>query len=84
MKKPEDPQDLAERAFGRRRLQDAALLLPLTGVMLFLSPLMTLAGHRAGWFGAPAAFLYIFGAWACLIVAARWMARRLTRETESS
>jgi len=76
------PPDLAERAFRRRRRQDAALVLPLFGVVIFITPLFSIFIKDILVFGAPLAFLYIFGAWILLIVLARRMSRLLTKGDE--
>ncbi|HSF92543.1 MAG TPA: hypothetical protein VLA51_10100 [Paracoccaceae bacterium] len=84
MNKTEQAQDLAGRALKRRNRQDAALLLPLFGILLFLSPLITLPGSEPALFGAPAVFSYIFGVWLVLIYLALRLARRLVHDIEGS
>lgn len=76
--------DLAERAFRRRRRQDAALVLPIFGVAIFITPLFTIFTKDILVFGAPLAFLFIFGAWIMLIVLARRMSRILTKGDEGN
>ena len=58
-----EPLFLARQSYRRRRLEDAAKLLPILGAILFLLPLlMTGAGTaRQG--------LFLFGAWFGLILA---------------
>ena len=70
---------VARRIRARRRIVDAARLLPFLGAALFLAPDPILAGGvRAGatlpW------GLYLFGAWALLIALAVWVARAHRRE----
>ncbi len=78
MSKRPAPLFVARQSYRRRRLMDAARLLPLVGVFALLlpilwQPMMTPEPDTA--FG----LAYIFGAWALLIVAARVMARLITR-----
>ena len=74
------PKDLAERAFRRRRRQDAALVLPLLGVLLLGTPVLALFTKDILIFGAPLPFLYVFGVWFILILLARRMARVLSQD----
>ena len=74
------PKDLAERAFRRRRRQDAALALPLLGVLLLGTPVLALFTKDILIFGAPLPFLYVFGVWFILILLARRMARVLSQD----
>ena len=74
------PQDLAERAFRRRRRQDAALVLPLLGVLLLATPVLALFTKNILIFGAPLPFLYVFSVWFILILLARRMARKLSQD----
>lgn len=74
------PKDLAERAFRRRRRQDAALVLPLLGVLLLATPVLALFTKEISIFGAPLPFLYVFGVWFILILLSRRMARKLDRD----
>ena len=74
------PKDLAERAFRRRRRQDAALVLPLLGVLLLATPVLALFTKDITIFGAPLPFLYVFGVWFILILLARRLARGLSQD----
>jgi len=76
------PPDLAERAFRRRRRQDAALVLPLFGVVIFITPIFTIFTKDILIFGAPLPFLFIFGFWFLLILLAQRMSRLLTKGDE--
>ena len=61
-----------ERArYRRRRLGDAARLLPVLGAVLFAFPILW-AGHRT-----VGGLVYIFGAWAVLILGTALISRRL-------
>lgn len=76
--------DLAERAFRRRRRQDAAFVLPLFGVVIFITPIFTIFTKDVSIFGAPLPFLFIFGFWFLLIILARRMSRLLTKGDEAN
>lgn len=78
------PPDLAERAFRRRRRQDAALVLPIFGVVIFMTPIFTIFTKDILIFGAPLPFLFIFGFWFALILLARRMSSILTKGDEGS
>lgn len=78
------PPDLAERAFRRRRRQDAALVLPIFGVVVFITPIFTIFTRDLLIFGAPLPFLFIFGFWFLLIILARRMSRLLTKGDEGN
>ena len=73
-----DP-DLATSATRLRKIQDSALLLPLIGAFLLLSPLITVFTGPATLFGLPLIFVYVFGVWLGLVILARAMARRLDK-----
>ncbi|MEL7345972.1 MAG: hypothetical protein AAFN59_14140, partial [Pseudomonadota bacterium] len=62
------------RSYRRRRLMDAARLLPVVGMFLFLLPLLweDSATTTTGLF-------YVFGAWLMLIVAVFLVSRAFSR-----
>lgn len=69
MRRARPPLFLAPDRYRRRRLIDAARMLPVAGAFLLLLPMLwrpTPAGHNTAVEG-----LYLFGIWALLIVAAR-------------
>lgn len=78
MTKRPAPLFLARQTYRRRRMMDAARLLPLAGIFLFLLPILwrpqstpepdTVQG-----------VIYIFGVWMVLILAARLLAHLITR-----
>ncbi len=75
---PPDPQDapfLARQSYVQRRLGDAARLLPLVGVLLFLLPLLWLMNAEAP--RTARGLIYVFAIWTGLIVVAAWLAPRL-------
>ena len=68
------------RAWRRDRVQDAARLLPVLGLGLMLLPDLILSGSEAGQGATRPWGLYLFAAWAVLIVLAVWVARALASE----
>lgn len=66
------PVFLERRSYRRRRLMDAARLLPILGAMLFLVPLVwPTAGDEAAIddpVRTSVAMIFVFGVWAVLIV----------------
>ena len=78
MREPIEPLFLARQTYRRRRLMDAARLLPWLGAFLFGLPLLWSA-PRTG-----SGLLYLFGAWLVLIVLSFALARRLSGSVESS
>ncbi|TCP38048.1 hypothetical protein [Rhodovulum marinum] len=68
------PLFLARQGYRRRRLADMARLLPVLGLALFLAPALdSRDGLTAGM------LIFLFVAWAGLIVASAVLARRLCR-----
>jgi membrane protein implicated in regulation of membrane protease activity len=78
---PRQPLFLARESFRRRRVMDAARLLPLLGVFLLLLPM---AWGLAGTTGTATAHeaIYVFVVWLALILAAFLLARRLRRDVD--
>jgi hypothetical protein len=74
MREPIEPLFLARQTYRRRRLMDALRLLPWLGVFLFGLPLLWRAP------GTASGLLYIFGAWALLIVLSFALVRRFTED----
>jgi hypothetical protein len=72
MREPIEPLFLARRTYRRRRLMDAARLLPWVGGFLFALPLLWSAPRTAS------GLVYLFGAWVVLIVLSFALARRLS------
>ena len=71
---PSSPLFLARAVYRRRRLRDAARLLPLLGFLLMLLPAM---GQSSG--GDAAHSVYLFLLWAALIAAAAVLAPHLSK-----
>ncbi|MEM6487500.1 MAG: hypothetical protein AAF677_04395 [Pseudomonadota bacterium] len=67
-----------------RRARDAAMGLPLAGVILFLSPLAQAFAVDGRLFGVPVVVAYVFGGWIALILAARSVARRMLNDPASA
>ena len=76
--KPAPPLFLARPTYRRRRLGDAARLLPVVGAILFFLPILWQPAATPARDTGPGA-VYLFTAWALLIVAALvlafWLAR---------
>jgi hypothetical protein len=77
MSRPPTPVFLERRTYRRRRLMDAARLLPVVGGLLFLVPLLWTSGPDEGAATAPT-MIYVFAVWAGLIVTAVLLARKLS------
>jgi hypothetical protein len=79
MRAPSRPLFLARRAYRRRRLIDAARLLPIAGLFLFLLPVFW---HPADTPDADTARggLYLFITWALLVLAAAILAHWIGHE----
>ncbi len=76
------PLFLARASYRRRRLIDAARLLPLAGAFLFLLPMLWGPEGEAAAGGRNTAVdgLYLMGAWLALVVAAALVAPGLRAE----
>lgn len=64
-----------------RRFRDVATLLPVTGILLLMTPLMVVFTQAGSILGLPAPFVYVFSVWAGLIILTFFLARRATRDT---
>jgi len=79
------PLFLERQSYRFRRTTDAARLLPVLGIFLFLLPLLWQPADPAGdvgggtGVGLTARLVYLFSVWLALIVAAAVLARRLAR-----
>jgi hypothetical protein len=77
MKPPRSPLFLERRSYRRRRLGDAARLLPVFGLAMILLPLLwspvaTGSARVTAWEG-----VYLFAVWAALIIIAAILSRAL-------
>jgi len=77
MRRSPTPVFLERRTYRRRRLMDAARLLPVIGAVLFLVPILWMQMPGDGP-GTARAAVYVFCVWAGLIVLAVWVSRRLS------
>lgn len=73
MKEPTNTVFLERKSYRKRRMMDAARMLPLIGVVLVLIPLFW--AHDDG--GTSVALIYYFGVWLLLIAAAAVLSWRL-------
>ncbi len=62
-----------------RRFRDLAALLPLLGILLLATPVVSIFTQSGTVFGLPATIFYVFGVWAGLILLAFGLARRATQ-----
>ena len=76
MTKPPQPVFLERRTYRRRRLRDAARLLPVLGILFLLVPLLWSSGDEAPTSTARG-FIYVFAVWLGLILVAGLLSRRL-------
>jgi len=60
-----------------QKTREVAFFLPVAGVLLLLSPLVSLFKGDGTLFGIPVAVVYVFGVWIALIIVAVLLARRL-------
>lgn len=66
-----------------RKLRAAALVLTLSGALLFLPPLVLVFATEQRLAGLPLGLVYLFAAWVAVIVAAGLLANRLPLATSS-
>ena len=74
MSQPEEPLFLARQSYRRRRLGDAARLLPLIGFVLLCLPVLWSGEARTA-----SGLVYIFILWGLLILAVGLISPRLER-----
>lgn len=72
--------DLANRAYRSRRLRDLALVLPVAGIFLYVSPIPRLFGDEFDLFGVPAIFVFIYGVWLALIILSARLAKKISKD----
>jgi peptidoglycan/LPS O-acetylase OafA/YrhL len=75
MARPKPPLFLARASYRRRRLRDAARLLPIVGVFLLLLPTLWVPDGKIHLTAAD--IIYFFGVWLVLIILAAAFARGL-------
>jgi hypothetical protein len=74
-RRPKPPVFLGRDSYRQRRVRDAARMLPVLGVVLFLLPLLWERGEDGA--RNAQALIYIFGVWTLLAVLAFWLSRHL-------
>lgn len=67
---------------NRQRTRDAALVLPILGAFLLISPAASVFNSTSTVLGLPVVVLYVFGVWLGLILAAIGLARRLSADDD--
>jgi hypothetical protein len=79
---PEPPRERppANDAFRGHRARDAALVLPLAGLVLVAPPVVNLFIADVSIFGAPLIGVYLFTVWGLLILCAQRLSRRLRED----
>lgn len=73
--KPTEPLFLERDNYRRRRVADAARMVPVLGFILLMFPLI--------WETTAAALIYLFAVWAVLIVLIAFLSRRLSKGVPS-
>jgi putative effector of murein hydrolase LrgA (UPF0299 family) len=68
-----------DSAFAAAKARDAALVLPIIGLLLFTPPLIGIVVTDLTILGAPLIVTYLFLSWAFLIVCAGLLSRSLIR-----
>lgn len=77
---PRPPVFVGRGAYRLRRWRDAARVLPVAGLVLWLVPLVWTRGEMAN----SGALLYIFGIWVVLIAAAALIGRRVRPDDDDA
>lgn len=67
-----------------RRASSVAMLLPVLGAFLLMSPLITIFAGTRLVFGVPLIVAYVFGVWLFLLVAAAWLAMHLDEPAQEA
>lgn len=79
MKEGSRPLFVARDTYRARRTMDAARLLPLLGVILWLGLLPLMRGNPTNGGSTSGSVLFLFGVWIILIALAAVLARPLSR-----
>jgi len=80
--RPPEPLFLERQTYRRRRLMDAARLLPVAGAVLFFLPLLWAGPSGTGEARTAAGGLYVFAVWIASIIVAALISRRLIRSDD--
>ncbi len=70
-----------QQAQRRRKTREAAAFLPILGVILLLTPLISVFTQNTRIGGIPNAVYYVFGIWLLLIGLTRLLAPRLQQDS---
>jgi hypothetical protein len=81
VRRPKPPLFLEREVYRRRRLADAARMLPVVGALLFMLPVLW-APQRTAETDTAAGGVFLFSVWAGFILAAVVLSRRLGAEPE--
>ncbi|HBM61753.1 hypothetical protein ACFSDD_16460 [Salipiger marinus] len=76
------PVFLERQSYRRRRLMDAARVLPFLGLLLWLVPLLWPQGQEGG-VRSSSAIVYLFGVWAFLVLGSAVLVYALGRREEA-
>ena len=69
----------ADSGLRGRKLRDAAILMPVAGLVALMPPVAGIFALPGKVFGVPLPVAYVFVVWIMLILAARALGRRLGR-----
>lgn len=69
--------DVRDPDLRRRKIRDAALVLPFLGVFLLMPPFIGIFVSGGSFAGIPTIIVYLFSVWFALILCAWWLARPL-------
>lgn len=75
------PLFVERQTYRRRRLNDAARLLPILGILLWMVPMLWTTPNGA--VSASNALIYLFAVWVVLSVMGAVLSRRLTRSDDT-
>lgn len=75
------PLFLGKASYRRRRLNDAARLLPVVGTVLWLLPLLWPVGEKT--VSTSTALIYVFSVWIGLVVLSAVLSRVIGQEPEA-
>lgn len=71
------PSSRTDQPLRRQKIRDRAIVLPLVGLVMLMPPVASIFQVDARVAGVPFTVLYLFGAWAILIVGGAILAREL-------
>jgi hypothetical protein len=74
---PDPPRQTGDSTFRSHRARDAALVLPVAGLLLIAPPVVNFFVADITVFGAPLIGVYLFTVWGGLILCAQRLSHRL-------